>query len=76
MKHSSTKFTPNEARTKGNEVNVKLNTLLNQKHNRKIIEKSDTSEKLYKNQKHSSKMIENSETSEKQQRIRNIMEKS
>ena len=35
LKHSSTKFTPNEARNNKNELNVKINMLMNQKHNRK-----------------------------------------
>ena len=58
LKHSSTKFTPNEARTKGNEFNVKLNMLLNQKHSRnypllqegskvKIYRKKRTGEKSH-----------------------------
>ncbi len=58
LKHSTTKFTPNEARTKGNELNVKLNMLLNQKHSRnypllqegskvKIYRKKRTGEKSH-----------------------------
>lgn len=34
FKHSSTKFTPNEARNKNNELNIRLNLVLHQKHNR------------------------------------------
>jgi hypothetical protein len=58
LKHSTTKFTPNEARQKGNELNVKLNMLLHQKHNRyypllevgskvKIYRKKRTGEKSH-----------------------------
>ena len=35
LKHSSTKYTPNEARDTKNELNVKLNMLMHQKHNRR-----------------------------------------
>ena len=35
LKHSSTNYTPNEARRKDNELNIKLKLLLHQKHNRK-----------------------------------------
>lgn len=35
LKHSSTKYTPNEARSNKNELNVKINMLMQQKHNRK-----------------------------------------
>ena len=49
LKHPSTKFTPNEARDGKNELNVKLNMLMHQKHNRKypILEISDKG-KIYR----------------------------
>ena len=35
IKHSSTGFTPTEAKKKGNEIDVKLNLLAQKKHNRR-----------------------------------------
>ena len=52
LKHSSTKFTPNEARQEKNELTIKLNMELHKKHNRKypVIQLGDKV-KIYRKKK-------------------------
>ena len=52
LKHSATKFTPNEARQDKHQLNVKLNLILHKKHNRKypLIQTGDRV-KIYRKKK-------------------------
>ena len=71
LKHSSTKFTPNEARDSKNELNVRLNMLMHQKHNRKYpILEVGNKVKIYRKKKvnekgHTSSWSENAYEIEK-----------